>query len=478
MLIKKIAKASVITVIFTLLFLVLSVIIQSLIGRIYGPSGLGLYASFMMFIGLYSMFAIFGIPAALSKYIAEYDEKQKFSKIRESFSSALIFATLTSLGIGLLGYYITPYLASAMHLEAPSKMSLFILIALISFVYSQISQSFFRGLLDALKSSFIQIIPFLGILCIVLYAYFFNLIPVYHAIVLGYFLSGVIGMLLCIKENIITVNISRGELYKILKFGLPVALMSYFVFVSQWIDRITLGVYLGVMEIGIFTAGLVIVNAIRQVPLSLNPILIPAYSKINVYGKESVERAFNLNVKLASIFLFLMGSLVFLYADAMVFLLFGSDFNQTIIILKILSIQIFLSAITLPTSTLIMGIGYPKLNMYLSFVGVPIRVLLVILLTKYYGIWGTAIANVLSGVLFVFGSIFISSRVLRIKLYWENLVRPSFGWILFILSFLFVFNIFNNSILAGVTGIAAYAFFCWKKVLSTADRDLIREIGG
>jgi|LGVF01.1.fsa_nt_gb stage V sporulation protein B len=476
MLSKKIANASAITIIFTVISLGLGIVIHSLIGRIYGPEGLGLYASFMMFIGLYSMFAIFGIPSALSKYIAEYEEKQEFKKIKESFSSVLIFVTFSSLMMGLLAYYITPYLAGVMHIDAPSELYVFVLVALLFFIYSQVSQSFYRGLLNALKSSLIQIISLVGILGIVLYAYFFAQIPVYYAIVFGYVVSGFFGLLLCIKDRAIATIFSKNELYKILKFALPIALMSYFGFIAQWTDRIVLGIYLGVAEIGLFTAGMMIIQATRQIPASLTPILVPSYSKIHVYGKENVERALNLNIKLAAIFLFFVGSLTLLYATDIVFIIYGSNFGQTVLILQILSIGTFLTAITIPTTTLITGSGHPKLNLYLNLMGIPTQIILIVLLTKYYGMVGTAIANPLTGLVYAFGTLFMVSKVLETKIYWESLITPALAWISFIGGYLMILTIFNNTMFAGIVGTIIYAFICWKKVLSTNDKTIIREI--
>ena len=478
MLYKKIANASVITIIFTILSLCLGIAIHSLIGRTYGPEGIGLYASFTMFIGLYSMFAIFGIPSALSKYIAEYEERKEFKRIKQSLFSVLIFVTFSSLIIGLLACYATPYLARIMHIDISSGIIVFLIIALLFFVYSQITQSFYRGLLDALKGSFIQIILLIGILCIVLYAYFFTRVPIYYAIVFGYVASGIVGLLLCIKDRTIITNFSKKELYKILKFALPIAFISYFVFIWQWTDRIVLGIYLGVKEIGIFTAGVAIIQASRRIPASLTSILIPSYSKVSVYGKGSIEKALNLNIKIVAIFIFFIGSLTFLYAKDIVFILYGFEFSQTVLILQILSIGTFFTAITIPTSTLITGSGHPKLNLYLNFIGIPVQIILIVILTKYYGIIGTAIANLLTAFVYVFGTVFIILKVLKIRIYWENLTKPALAWASFIVSYLFLFMIFNNSIFAGVVSAALYVLLCWKKVLCAKDRKLIRKIRG
>lgn len=478
MLAKKIAKASAVTVVFVILFQCLGIAIHALFARVYGPEGLGLYASFMMFLSLYSMVAIFGIPAAISKYIAEYEERQEHDKIRKSFSSVLIFVTLTSLITGLLAYYITPYAAKVMHIKAASKMAIFLSVSLPFFIYTQVSQSFYLGFLNALKSSLIRLVSLIGILCVGLYAYFFVRIPVYYAIVFGFAVSGVVGLLLCIKDKVIVKNFSKEELYKILKFALPIALMSYFGFIARWVDRIALGIYLGVAEIGIFTAGMTIIAATRQLPGVLRTVLIPSYSKISVYGKSGLERAFNIHIKLSAIFLFLAGSLTFLYSKHIVSILYGPEFVQTTTILRILSVGTFLTAVTIPASTLITGSGHPKLNLYLNLIGIPTQIILIFFLTKHYGISGTATANLLAGLVYVFGTIFIVRKILKIRIYWENLAKAMFAFILFVGSYLLIFLILHNSVVAGIVGAAVYAFICWRIVLSTEDKNMIRKIGG
>ena len=91
---------------------------------------------------------------------------------------------------------------------------------------------------------------------------------------------------------------------------------------------------------------------------------------------------------------------------------------------------------------------------------------------------GTATANPLAGLIYVFGTVFMVSKVLKITIYWENLIKPALAWIFLIASYLFTLMIFNNSIFAGIVGTAVYAFICWAKVLSIDDKNLIREMRG
>lgn len=476
MLFKKIANASVITIIFNTVFLGLGVLIYSLVARIYGPEGVGIYSAFTMFVGLYSTIAIFGIPFSLSKCVAEYEERKEPEKIKENFTAALIFVTITSLFTGLLAYYITPYFSRAMHLDFASSMIIFLVISSIFFTYSQITQAFYQGVLNALKSSWIQAVSFISILAVIVYAYFFRHLPVYVAVVFGSVAAGLFGLWLSAKDKVIIRSFSREELYKILKFALPLTLMSYFVFLSQWLDRMTLGVYLGVTEIGIFTAGITIVRASKQIPLSLTAVLVPSYSKVNVYGKEKVEKVLNLNIKIAAIFLFFMGAMTMLYAKDIVLLLYGSQFEGAVLVLQILSIGTFLSAITLPATSLITGSGHPKLNLYLYLIGIPSYIILLVLFTKHYGIIGTAVANILASLVYVFGTAFMLLKILNIKIYWGSVIKPAFALLALIVVYVFSFLIMRNSICSGIVSTVVYSLICWGKVLSHNDRNIMEQI--
>ena len=473
---RRIAKASGITVTSTVIYLGLGVLIHSLIGRIYGPEGIGFYAAFLMFVQLYSMFAIFGLPTALSKYTAEHEEKGEHVEITKIFSSLLIFATFSSIIIGIVSRFITPHLARVMHIESTADLSFFVSVGLLFFSYSMLCQALFQGLLKAFKSALIQNLSFFAILLVILYAYFFNKIPVYYAVVFGYFASGILGIWLGWRQGVLKWQFNKDAFLKIVKFAIPIAIGAYLFFISQWIDRFTIGAFLGMKEMGIFTAGMTIIQATRRIPASLTPILIPSYSKINVYGKEKIGKALNLNIKIGAIFLFFAGSLTFLYAKDIISILYGSKFSQTVLILQILSIGTFLTAITLPASTLITGSGHPKLNLYLNFIGIPTQIILIVLLTKHYGIVGTAIANLLVGLVYVLGALFMVSKVLKIYIHYESLMGPILGWFIFILSYFFIFKISNNSILAGIIGIIIYVFVCWTKVLNIEDKQSIRKI--
>lgn len=470
---KKIGKASGITVTSTVVYLGLAVLTNSLIARIYGPEGLGLFAAFLMFVQLYSMFAIFGLPVALSKYTAEHEERREHLEITKIFSSLLIFATFSSISIGIISKFSTPHLARIMHIQSTDHFSFLISVALLFFSYSKLCQALFQGLLKAFKSALIQNLSFLGMLLVILYAYFFRKIPTYYAIVFGYLASGILGIWLCKKEGVLKWQFNRVALLKIIKFAIPIAIGSYLFFISQWVDRFTIGAFLGVKEIGLYTAGLTIIQAIKRIPLSLTNVLIPSYSKISVYGIEKTEKAFNFNIKILAIFLFFLAILIFLFSDYIVNALYGSNFLKTIQIVKILSLGLFFSALTIPLSTFIVGRGFPKINMYLSLVGVGVQVILVLIFTKLIGINGTAMANVFAHPVTLCGGCYIVIRVFKIKLKWLNVFKPLLNCMISASLFISARKLHLNIVASVVLLVTCYCIITWVLVLSKKEKEII-----
>jgi stage V sporulation protein B len=79
--------------------------INILLGRYLGASDLGLYRIVNTIYGIYALFILFGIPAALIHYLAEFSENSQ--KQQELVSSCII----TSLLLGIISTFII-YLTS------------------------------------------------------------------------------------------------------------------------------------------------------------------------------------------------------------------------------------------------------------------------------------------------------------------------------------------------------------------------------
>lgn len=479
MLIKRIGRASIITAIFTIASLILALLVQSLIVKIYGAVGLGLYSVFLMFINIYSLLSIFGLPAALSKYVAEYEEMGKIQEARISFNSILIFSLLSSILIGIVSRYITFSLAKILHIEATADLLWFISFSILFFNFSRLTQAFNQGLLKSFNSSIIQIAPFVGMILLICFGYFYGSMPVYYLIAGGYILSAIVGLFSSVKIEKKEPIFLWSSLVKVIVFAIPIAITSQLFFVSQWLDRFVLGLYIGVAEVGIYTASLTIILGMLQIPTSLNLVLLPSFSKVNIYGKEKLEKAFNLNIKFFAIFLYLGGILVFLFAEQIIYFLFSSrfeEFRQAITVLKILSVNLFLSAITIPASSLITGGGRPQLTAIISVIGVVFQLFFAVLLTKLFGIIGTAIGGDVTLFIITTLYIYVLIRVFKIKFDWANVFVPLLSCGCSTLVFLISNLILKNIFVSGSFLCLIYFILTWFFVLRFEEKKIIKDI--
>lgn len=475
MLAKKIAKISSLSTIFTAVFLVLGLLMYSLIGRVYGPEGLGVFTSFFMLINFYAIFTIFGTTTAISKFIAEYDENKETDNSNRIFSAALAFTTVTSILIGSISFYITPPIAKILHIDYNPETSVFISVALMFFTYSQLCQFFYLGAFRIIRSSLIKAVFFVVIISTLILS---RSTPIYYSLFFGCISTGLMGLYFVLKDRNVVIGIAKKTLQKLLKFSLPVVAGAILFFFSQWIDRLMAGLFLSVKDIGLLTGGIVIIQGISQIPISLINILVPSYSKINLLGTKRIEKAFNINVNFLSIFLFWTVVILLLFSRDIVHILYGVNnvgFEEVVVVVKVLSINLLFLSFIISCSTLLTGGGHPRKATSISFFGVLFQVFFILLLIKKYGIIGAAWGRVLAMVPLLLLNVFVVIRLYKIKVYWKKT-----AWLLLIclaaIFFIYVldyFCLYKYNLLYGIFFTLFYIIFVWKLILDDYEKRLL-----
>ncbi len=419
----RILRAGGITVAGSGILIVLGTVIRMVIARVYGPEGMGEYAGFLMFLKLFGTIAVFSLPRAVLKFAAEYEEGNELKRTRDLFSSIFILLTVSCVLVAIASQLFTPSLMKLVKLPADRTLSLLLGLTLIMATHSVLTSTLFLGLMQNIRAFLISISSMLVMIGLAAAAYFIVPFPVYFLLVGGYLVSSLVGIVLACRQGFLGLVFSRAEIKKAFRFALPIVLMSYFGFAAEWFDRFALGMYFGVREMGLFSAGLVVFTATRKIPLSLSEVLVPSYSKISLHGKETLARAYGKNVYYyALIFFFVTVGLV-LYRRELIFILFTGDFLPAADILLILSGSFILSVITNPGSSLLVGCGYTKLNTANYIFGVAVLVPALIIFTRLWGIQGAAAAKMLAHFATTAGMLFILVRVVKIRIAFQNLLK-------------------------------------------------------
>lgn len=419
----RVMRAGAVTVFGSGVSILLATVVRMVIARVYGPEGMGTYSGFLMFLSLFGTLASFALPRAVLKFVAEYEEDRQLERARKLFSSVFIFLSLACFLVAIGSQLFTPALGRLVNLPIDRTMALLLGLSLILATHSKVISTLFLGLLQNIRAFAISVSSLFAMLALAAYACLFTPLPVYFLLVGGYLVSAVLGILLACRQGFLRPQFSREELRRAFGFALPIILMSYVGFCADWFDRFALGMYFGVKEMGLFSAGLVVFAAARKLPLSLTDVLVPSYSKISIGGREALGRAFGKNIYYYSIVFFFVAGFMVIFREDLVTVLFTEEFLPAADILLIMSGSFILSVITNPGSALLVGCGRTKLNTINYVAGVAVLIPFLLIFTRHWGIRGAAAAKILSHLITTAGMLFILTRTVRLKVRFLPLLK-------------------------------------------------------
>jgi len=452
---KKIVTASSVNVIGNMLYLGLGVLVNGILGRLYGPGGLGLYTSFLLFVNLYSTLAVFGMPMALSKTVAEY-ERQGAKFIGQILTSALMFTGLTSLVVGGISYFVTPLLAQLLGIETiPKFMAIGMFLSLTSWGGCQIIWSFYQGTLQFTKSTMVHLLPLMVVSFILLVNLTGKSVSILEMVVLGYVVSGIISLSLVVRDGFLISEFSLPKLLSILKLSFPLLIISYAVFVSTWADKAISGVLFGVEQIGLITSVMVFIQAARMLPRAISEVLIPVYSKLSANGQPPLRSLFESNVKVMSLLMSLFVFSLYILAEPLIILVYGSAFTAAVPLLQILSFALLAVGFSSSTTGLLTGTGRTITEMALVIAEVVAQLFLLFLLGSVFGVIGVALANTIAPYLGLSLRYLSIRRVMPTKTAWVAWLQQMMVLVLGILAFVALKHLLGN-VVASIVSIIGY----------------------
>jgi len=183
------------------------------------------------------------------------------------------------------------------------------------------------------------------------------------ALVLGLLLTAVVGTVLSYIFHSYRPRfaIEKHPLQRALSFGklaLVIAVASY---VTNTADNIFVGRLLGTAALGNYSLAFNISSApISVLVFSLGSVLFPAYAEITANRPRALGLAFTKVFTIALMILVPITSTLFLLANEIVQLLFGSRWTTAGTVLRVLALVIPLRGLSLLLSTFFWGLNRPK----------------------------------------------------------------------------------------------------------------------
>lgn len=371
------------------------------LARVLGAEALGMYALGMTVVGLAGVLAAGGLPQAASRFVAVYSATGEFRKLRRFLWSALAVLLVANLlvGIPLLlmkswiaqRLYHTPALASYMHF--------FVIIMVAGALTGFLGQAM-AGYKDVAQrtviTSFVgQSLTMACTIALLTVGFGFQ----------GYLIAQIVSALAVLFLLARATWELTPEPARPLSFGLPIlereiVSFSMVLFAVQALefalgqtDKVVLGIYLNVREVGIYSIAVALVGFVPLALQSVNQIFSPTIADLHARGElEMLARLFRSLVKWTLGLTLPLAAVMILFARPIMGI-FGPDFAPGWPVLVVGTFGQLVNCGVGSVGYLLLMSGYQKKLLRIQSVMAVVLVTVNLALIPRWGILGAASAG-------------------------------------------------------------------------------------
>lgn len=376
-----------------------------------------------------SEFTVKGLQILALAYLARYLKEAEFGKF--SFAVAFTTIALIFIDLGLNPLFVREisrkkelagkYLSHAIVIKSILSFVAFIVVIFIvnilgyqddirKIVYVMFASVILKSFTDNFSSIFqafeeMQWDSLLKIMRAVILtgSVFFSLAKGYSllAIVWMYVAAEVIVLASCIvilftKFIKSMVKVQKDVIINLAFESLPFALTVLFYSIYFYIDSVMLSYMKGVYEVGIYSAAYNLTIALIFIPTIYITAIFPSLSKFYVNSMESLKFAYRKSLLYVSVGALPITIILFFLSEEIIPFLYGREFYNSALVLKIIAITIFFRFVTFINAITIISIDKQKQRLYSQAITAILNIILNLILIPAYGFIGAAIATVIT----------------------------------------------------------------------------------
>ena len=369
--------------------LIANVIVFWIIARFYGPSLFGQFSFAQTLATIFILFGDFGFDVLLTNEISR-NRENAVKIFRQFFSLKLVFTFFALAGMWVF-VFINNFSFQAR-----------ILIIVFSFymVFTTLSNFLFalyKGFERLEYETKVSLIINLLLLIIVLVLVFFKIDLVYIALV--FVLTRLIGFSIAIRySREVLQNISFRLFFKEIRivrnkvfvYGFHLT-FSYLFF---QLDTILLAFWKGDYDVGIYQAVFKLIAIPLVIPEILVNALMPTLSRLHIENKKEWARIGMLMNKLLIVIILPLSIILYVYADQIIYLIYGTDkYLAAIPLLRIFALTLFVR-FNLETFALMLTTSdRQKLRMLVVLAAAFLNFTINYFMIPKYGVYGAAITS-------------------------------------------------------------------------------------
>lgn len=363
-LLKKISKGAIIVFAGFLIAYTLEYSCRIIMARWLGPSGYGIIALCLSFIGIISTLTMLSFEDTITRYISYLkDEGKRKSLLNFIFKISTVLSAIASVLVYYFAENISMWFNNS-ELAIPLKI---FSISIPFYALLKISVSCFRGLqLAKYKLYFSDI--FFSVSRVVLVVFFllfgYGIVGAAFGYVIAIILSGTLAFLF-LERKLISIRtkqlLSKTDMVDMFRFSWPIMLISLFNISYANLGTIFLGIFKMSSDVGIYNASLPTAGILSFVLTSFlflfMPVIAELYAKKNM---TAISSLFDTITRLTFVLTFPLFLIFLVFPEKIISIMFGDAYVGAALSLAILSIGIFISAITGPAGSIFIAIGKTK----------------------------------------------------------------------------------------------------------------------
>jgi O-antigen/teichoic acid export membrane protein len=362
--------------------------------RALGPEQYGIFEYLFSFIGLFFLFADFGISNIFIRDFQQKEEKEK--NINIFFTLKIVFSILFSI-LAIISFF----------LVKKGIVDLFVYLFLVIFYLLTNIESFFEVYFIAIQKAekrfifnFISSLVFL-ISIILSLSIYKNILMITLAYLFSSLVSLSVAYFLLIKETKINFfwdsNLIKYYLYN----GLPLTLFGLLSYIFFTTDKIILTHIRPIEEVGYYSLASRIISVLFIIPSLFNAALYPylANKVAKDDNKNEIKRLFKIIVAGSILSAIFVAFFVFLSANFLVPIFFGTKYLPSIEILnKFVWIIIFVYP-TIFLDHLLISYHKQWLDFGITLIPAILNIILNLILIPIYGVYGAVYSSIIAQVL-------------------------------------------------------------------------------
>ena len=399
----------------------LSYAFRILLARALPQTDYGLYFSIFSLFGLISIFITLGLGTSIAKKVAELYQRKAFSILKGSIIFAFFVELLIAIIAFVLIFLFSNFLAVNYFKVVISKYLLLIFgLTLFALPFLDLTININIGLQKPIFYSLFEFFRHVGIVIFSIFFLFLGLgvLAPTLAFTIAYFFVAIFSFFTITKflKKIFKKRANFSLIKEIFSYGLQVIFYVFAGVVILNTDTLMLTYFKTLNEVALYNVAAPTARALWLFPISLTLVLFPISAKLWQRKNEVLSKGISLVYKWSLILIIPLALVAFSFPKIIINFFFGSAYLEASLVLKILAIAAIAYTFAAINSSIFIGIGKALTTNAIAWLAAIINFIANLFLIPKFSILGAAIASLFSFLIMCFLSIFLISKIIRIRL--------------------------------------------------------------